>query len=90
MTGQVRRKRSRANPTVIFFDCTQTKSGLDVGDILFVGDSPEHDILGGYSAGMRTALIVEPGMSPPLQSGRETVDPDHQIDELSDLLQILS
>lgn len=72
-----------------FFDCTQSKSGLDVGDILFVGDSPEHDILGGYSAGMRTALIVEPGVVAPLQSGKETVDPDHTIGELSDLLNIL-
>lgn len=72
-----------------FFDCTQDKSGLDVGDILFVGDSPEHDILGGYSAGMKTALIVEPGVTPPLQSGKETVEPDHQIDALADLLDIL-
>ena len=72
-----------------FFDVTQSKSGLDVGDILFVGDSPEHDILGAYSAGMRTALIVEPGVEAPLQSGKETVDADYQIDELSDLLNIL-
>jgi len=73
-----------------FFDVTQSKSGLDVGDILFVGDSPEHDILGGYSAGMQTALIVEAGVEPPLQSGKETVDPDYRIDELRDLLDILA
>lgn len=73
-----------------FFDVTQSKSGLDVGDILFVGDSPEHDVLGGYAAGMRTALIAEPGIEPPLQSGKETVDPDYQIGELSDLLNIVA
>ncbi len=73
-----------------FFDCTQSKSGLDVGDILFVGDSPEHDILGAYAAGMRTALIVEPGVLPPLQSGKETVEPDHQIGALSELLSIVA
>ena len=76
-------------PHPAFFDCTQDKSGLDVGDILFVGDSPEHDVLGGYSAGMRTALIVEPGVQPPLQTGKAQVAPDHQIGALADLLLLL-
>jgi len=76
-------------PHSLFFDHTQDKSGLDVGDILFVGDSPEHDILGAYSAGMNTALIVEEGVTPPLQSGKETVEPDHRIESLSDLLEIV-
>ena len=73
----------------MFFDFTQDKSGLDVGDILFVGDSPEHDILGGYRAGMQTALIVEPGIEPPLQTGKERIAPDYQISTLTDLLTIL-
>lgn len=76
-------------PHSAFFDCTQQKSGLDAGDILFVGDSPEHDILGAHNAGMRTALIVEPGVTAPLQSGKATVEPDYEIAELSDLLEIL-
>jgi len=76
-------------PSALFFDCTQDKSGLDVGDILFVGDSPEHDIRGGYSAGMRTALIVEPGVQPPLQTGKEQVEADYKISALADLLDIL-
>ncbi len=76
-------------PSPMFFDCTQDKSGLDVGDILFVGDSPEHDIQGGYSAGMQTALIAEPGVQPPLQTGREQVAADYKISALADLLDIL-
>ena len=76
-------------PHGLFFDCTQDKSGLDVGDILFVGDSPEHDIQGGYSAGMRTALIVEPGVQPPLQTGKEQIAADFEISALADLLDIL-
>ena len=77
-------------PHSVFFDHTQDKSGLDVGDILFVGDSPEHDVLGAYSAGMRTALISEPGVVAPLQSGKETVDPDYEIAALGDLLELLN
>jgi len=46
-------------------------------------------LLGGYSAGMQTALISEPGVTPPLQSGKQTVEPDHKIDALTDLLDIL-
>jgi len=76
-------------PHGVFFDCTQDKSGLDVGDILFVGDSPEHDIQGGYSAGMHTALIAEPGVEPPLQTGKEQVQADYKISALADLLDIL-
>ena len=76
-------------PHQVFFDFTQDKSGLDVGDILFVGDSPEHDILGGYRAGMQTALIVEPGVEPPLQTGKKAVAADYQINTLADLLNIL-
>lgn len=77
-------------PDAQFFDCTQDKSGLDVDDILFVGDSPEHDIAGGYAAGMRTALLAEPGVSPPLQTGKPTFEPDYRISTLSELLEILA
>ena len=76
-------------PHSAFFDHTQNKSGLDAGKILFVGDSPEHDILGAHTAGMRTALIAEPGVTAPLQSGKATVEPDHEIATLSDLLEII-
>ena len=76
-------------PHSAFFDHTRDKSGLGMSDILFVGDSPEHDILGAHAAGMRTALLVEPGVIAPLQSGKATVKPDYEIATLSGLLEIL-
>jgi hypothetical protein len=39
---------------------------------------------------MSAALIVEEGAKPPLQSGRETVDPDHEIRALAELLPIVT
>jgi len=77
-------------PDRAFFDYTRKKSGFDMTDILFVGDSPEHDILGANQAGMKTALLAEPGIVAPLQSGKKTVAPDRKIDALSDLLEILT
>ena len=77
-------------PNAQFFDCTQDKSGLDVGDILFVGDSPEHDIAGGQSAGMQTALICAPDVKPPLQTGKPEVEPDYRIAALAELLEVLN
>ncbi len=72
-----------------FFEHSLELSGLDAGSVLFVGDSPEHDIAGASAVGMRTALIVDGGMEPPLQSGRETIAPDHTINNLAELTAIL-
>ena len=68
-----------------FFEVSIEKSGLAAGDVLFVGDSPEHDIQGAHAMGMQTVLIVEKGVEPPLQVGRETVTPNHTISTLSEL-----
>ena len=68
-----------------FFQVSLQKSGLAPEEVLFVGDSPEHDVQGAHEAGMRTALIVEEGVEPPLQAGKQTVDPDHTITSLSEL-----
>jgi 2-haloalkanoic acid dehalogenase type II len=73
-----------------FFDAALEKSGLDPDSVLFVGDSPEHDVIGAKAVGMKTALIIDGGMEPPLQSGRDTVDPDHIIHELGELKGILA
>ncbi len=72
-------------PDSKFFDVTLEKSGLVAQNVLFVGDSPEHDIIGANAAGMRTALIVEEGIDPPLQTGIEVVEPDHIIRSLSEV-----
>ena len=71
------------------FEMALELSGLDPETVLFVGDSPEHDVVGAAAAGMKTALIVDAGMEPPLQTGRETVAPDHVIHGLSQLKGIL-
>ncbi|MDP6182497.1 MAG: HAD family hydrolase [Gammaproteobacteria bacterium] len=76
-------------PDPKFFDVTLEKSGLAAECVLFVGDSPEHDIVGANAAGMRTALIIEEGVEPPLQTGREAVAPDHTIRALSELKEIV-
>lgn len=68
-----------------FFEVAVAKSGLDPANILFVGDSPEHDVVGANAIGMRTVLIVEDGIEPPMQTGRDAIDPDHTIRELSEL-----
>ncbi len=53
--------------------------------MLFVGDSPEHDVQGAYEVGMNTVLIREEGLEPPLQVGRETVEPDYTITSLAEI-----
>jgi putative hydrolase of the HAD superfamily len=73
-----------------FFDLALSRSGLAAPDVLFVGDSPEHDIQGARAVGMRTALIIDGGMPPPLQVGREVIAPDHTIHTLGELRTLLA
>ncbi len=68
-----------------FFELCLQKSGLRAEQVLFVGDSPEHDIAGAAALGMRTALIIDEGMPPPLQSGKQAVDAHHTIRSLAEL-----
>ena len=56
--------------------------------MIFVGDSPEHDIIGAKSAGMRTAQITDGNMTPPLQSSEVRAAPDYHISSLSELIKI--
>ena len=72
-----------------FFEVALARSGLAAADVLFVGDSPEHDIAGANAVGMRTALIVDGGMPPPLQSGRDVVGPDYTIATLAELTKLV-
>jgi len=69
----------------IFQDAVKL-SGLESDSILFVGDSPEHDINGAASIGLKTALISDGGMPPPLQAGKARIAPDFTINHLSDLI----
>jgi putative hydrolase of the HAD superfamily len=64
-------------------------ANLRAKEILFVGDSPEHDIAGASRLGMLTTLITNGGMPPPLQSGMKKVTPDFTVKELSDILEVI-
>lgn len=72
-----------------FFEICLEKSGLAADEVLFVGDSPEHDIAGAAALGMHTALIVDPALPPPLQSGRGGVEAHHRITALRELCDIV-
>lgn len=72
-----------------FFEHALELSGHAPEEVLFVGDSPEHDIVGAAALGMRTALIVDGGMEPPLQTGRGAATPDHVIHNLAELATLL-
>ncbi len=71
-----------------FFEVALARSGLSAKDVLFVGDSPEHDIIGANALGMQTALITDGGILPPLQTGRVNIRADHTIGALTELKSI--
>lgn len=68
-----------------FFELCLEKSGFAANEVLFVGDSPEHDIAGAAALGMQTALIVDAELPPPLQSGRGAAEARHRITTLREL-----
>ncbi|NKB98726.1 MAG: HAD-IA family hydrolase [Pseudomonadales bacterium] len=76
-------------PHETFFAVSLEKSGLNAEQVLFVGDSPEHDVNGASAIGMHTALVRNGGKPAPLQSGKKTAEPDHVIDDLAEIVSIL-
>jgi FMN phosphatase YigB (HAD superfamily) len=56
--------------------------------ILYVGDSPFHDVKGARGVGMAAALIVEDGVTAPGQLSDDVPDADFTIRRLSELLEI--
>lgn len=71
-----------------FFELALEKAGCRSQDVLFVGDSPAHDVAGASRMGMRTALIVEEGAPPPGQFG-DLPAPDHEIRALAELVPLV-
>ena len=68
------------------FEMARAKAGVPAEAVLFVGDSPEHDIAGAKNAGMTAVLIEEEGIKPPWQSGRANGSkPDFIINQLAEL-----
>ena len=72
-----------------FFEHALELAGQAPEGVLFVGDSPEHDIAGAAAVGMRTALIVDGGLPPPMQSRAVATTPDHVIHTLSELVDLM-
>ncbi len=54
--------------------------------VLFVGDSPEQDIVGARALGMTTVLFREEGSPPPGSGVGTAASPHHQITRLSEVL----
>jgi FMN phosphatase YigB (HAD superfamily) len=57
--------------------------------ILYVGDSPFHDVKGAKGVGMTAALIVEDGVPIPGQGSDAVPDADFTIRRLSELLKLV-
>ena len=76
-------------PDPAFFALAVAKARCRADRVVFVGDSPEHDIAGARAAGMTTVLLSEAGTTPPLQSGKTAVAADHQIATRSELLPLV-
>jgi HAD superfamily hydrolase (TIGR01509 family) len=74
-------------PDAGFFHLALEKAKCQAADVLFVGDSPTHDVAGASALGMKTALIVEPEAEPPGQLG-DAPAADHEIRSLTELLGI--
>lgn len=74
-----------------FFRYALERTGHAPEQVLFVGDSPDHDVAGAAPLGMKTALIVEDDAGPPGQRGEGPPAPeaDYEIRALADLLDVL-
>ncbi len=77
-------------PDTRIFHYSLDKSGLELGDVLFVGDSLHHDVAGADKVGMRSVRIVEEGVETPLTHGLEvTAEPHFEITNLNELIHIV-
>jgi len=65
------------------------KAGAAAARSVFVGDSPEHDIVGARSLGMRTILIREDEVETPGAGAGEAAEPHHTVTALSDVFDLV-
>ncbi len=72
-----------------FFRYACGKAGCAPQDVLFVGDSREHDVAGARPLGMTTVLIPEAGATPPGAGTGAAGDPHHVISSLPELLELV-
>ncbi|MEM9624225.1 MAG: HAD family hydrolase [Pseudomonadota bacterium] len=77
-------------PHADIYHYSLAKADLHKDEVLFVGDSLHHDVAGAAAVGMRSARIVEEGVTTPLTHGLEvTAEPTYEIEALTDLLDIV-
>jgi 2-haloalkanoic acid dehalogenase type II len=77
-------------PDPVFFQLALEKTDRQAHEVLFVGDSREHDVAGARNAGMTTVLIEESwDLSPSASENSRFPEPHHRIGELSELLALV-
>ena len=67
------------------FEIAKRKTGLNKSELLFVGDSIEHDIFGSKRYGIQNVFFSEKNIVAPLQTGKYYEKPNFTIKDLSDL-----
>jgi 2-haloalkanoic acid dehalogenase type II len=83
-------ERARScKPDPAIFQQALEQTGAPAEQVLFVGDSPEHDIAGARALGMTTVLIREEGAVPPGAGAGRAAEPHHTIEQLPELLPLL-
>jgi HAD superfamily hydrolase (TIGR01549 family) len=74
-----------AKPDRQIFEKAAADLGLKTKDCLYVGNTFDHDIMGGSGAGMLTCWLNYKKAAP----DDDNIKPDYQIEKLSELLKIL-
>ncbi len=71
-------------PDARIYQVALAAAGCDAGDVLFVGDTVEHDVVGPRSQGMRTALLVADDRTDTADGGA-----DYVIECLGDVVELI-
>jgi HAD superfamily hydrolase (TIGR01509 family) len=76
-------------PDPAIFHHALEKADARAEEAVFVGDSPEADVLGARKVGMTTVLILDEDAPPPGAGAGPSAEPDHEIRELTELIPIV-
>lgn len=71
------------------FEIAKRKTGLKKSELLFIGDSIEHDIFGSSKYGIQNVLFSEKNITAPLETGKHYEEPDFSIADLSELCDLI-
>ncbi|MDC3067187.1 HAD family hydrolase [Pseudomonadota bacterium] len=76
-------------PDCKIFEIARRKTGLEKSELLFVGDSMEHDIVGSNKYGILNVFFSEKNITAPLQTGKYYEKPNYTIEDLSELSSLI-